>query len=1016
MPQKRSLTLLLAVLGSTSCDPGDPPTFASARVMETKADGVGGPKAIAEPGDIVLENEHLRVAILGAKNSLGPGIRGGSLIDADLARPEPQYQGGHGRDQLAELFPTVNMVVSNTDPAALGSVEIAADGSDGKAIVRVRGPGLPFLGLLDVLYSVVNAPEIWLETDYIAEAGKPWLTLSTRAAYGYAGTGELAADEPMGGSTEGMPLITWAIESGVVAGDFYLQGGSVDVFAPGIGFDEDGAVYRMGQEQKNTFLEPFRFPFLAGVADGVSYGLAPADGDMYVPLFTASQTLGVGAGREGDGTSGRFAPGSVLSYDRYFFVGHGDIGSIVDQLVDAKGMSHGTVAGFVTETTTGRPVSGIDVFVYEPGAEFPWSQWESDIDPLDGADDGSFGGSLPTGDWELLVHDRSRPPGDRVPIHVEADGHVDVGMVVGRTGALHFAVTDEVGRRVPSKITLFRQDQAPVADPALGDGFIGGSPDAVLFSIAGEGEVDLAPGTYVAVASRGIEYEIDESAPFTVNAGSGARIDLVVTRSVDTEGWISADLHVHSNPSHDSGVQLVDRVLTMVAEGVEFFVATDHDYVTDFAPVVEELGLEQWVQTAIGNEVTTIEIGHFLGFPLAHDFQGEAGATREDMDWTGRTPTQNLDALRDMGARAGFDPVVFVGHPRDGILGYFDQYGLDPFAGTPGIGGAPGTVVIETPLLSSPTLSDMNALLSPAFFDLDFDGLELLNGKRFEILRTATQPEMDDVAAGGETDVYDLMSRTLAEQDDLERGLYKLGYGWEGHIDDWFALTNLGFKYTVLGNSDTHGFTSVEAGCPRNFILSDTDDPALLDDQAVADAVKAHQVVASYGPFVQFTADNGGGPQPIGSELTGIGPVELLIDVQAPSWIAVDRLEIYENGTLIQEVALDEAGAVDKGRYKLTVTPERDSWYVVIAMGDDDLGPLFTPVEIPYVELQVVVSEALGGVPSVASLVPQAIPIPKEFPTRPFAITNPIWIDLAGDGFDAPGLPAWWVAAEPVAP
>ena len=25
------------------------------------------------------------------------------------------------------------------------------------------------------------------------------------------------------------------------------------------------------------------------------------------------------------------------------------------------------------------------------------------------------------------------------------------------------------------------------------------------------------------------------------------------------------------------------------------------------------------------------------------------------------------------------EPVVYIGHPRDGILGYFDQFNLDPY-------------------------------------------------------------------------------------------------------------------------------------------------------------------------------------------------------------------------------------------------------------------------------------------------------------------------------------------------
>ena len=31
----------------------------------------------------------------------------------------------------------------------------------------------------------------------------------------------------------------------------------------------------------------------------------------------------------------------------------------------------------------------------------------------------------------------------------------------------------------------------------------------------------------------------------------------------------------------------------------------------------------------------------------------------------------------------------------------------------------------------------------------------------------------------------------------------------------------------------------------------------------------------------------------------------------------------------------------------------------------------------------------------------------RTFPIHPLAITNPIRVDLEGDGFDPPGIPAW---------
>jgi len=292
----------------------------------------------------------------------------------------------------------------------------------------------------------------------------------------------------------------------------------------------------------------------------------------------------------------------------------------------------------------------------------------------------------------------------------------------------------------------------------------------------------------------------------------------------------------------------------------------------------------------------------------------------------------------------------------------------------------------------------------------DFDGIELLNSKRFELIRTPTQPEMDAYAtAPKEGAIYDFMSRTMDEQTDLQNGVYKLSADVQGHVDDWFTLLNLGYKYTALGNSDTHTMTSTEAGCPRNFIQTDEDDPEFLDDQAVADAVRAHKVVASYGPFVRMWVNGQG----IGSEVVTDKPIELQLDVQAPTWIPVDRVELYENGTLIDEWDVKDTGDVLRFTKKLTLTPTKDSWYVAIAMGDGDLSPVFTPVEIPYVDRQAVVTEALSSVPEVAGLIPPAPPWPKEYPIKPYAITNPIWVDLKGDGFDAPGLPDWLVKAKP---
>ncbi len=1004
---RHALPLLVALTALVGCTP-TPDEWARAKVIARLDEAIGGPKALARPGDFLLENDRVRVAILAARdaddpdaprNSMGPGLFGGSIIDADLQWHDPRFTGGRGRDQFAELFPTVSMNVHR--PTEPDDVRIVADGSDGgPAIVRVTSSSAPFLELLKPLWAVVRQPETQLITDYIAEPGKPWITLETTVYFGWDGQGEPPVSEPMGSHEETLPVIEWAMETGAMLGDFYLSGGSVNVFGPGMGFHEDGAVEAARERGENLFLAPFRFDFLAGIGDGVSYGLVTDEGAAFIPLFTASQTAVIGAGRAGDGSTRRFPDGTALSYRRHLVVGSGDVGAIVDGYVAVRDLPHGVVRGNVIEEGTGFSISGADVLVFERGAEAPWSQWRTDVDPRDDVPDGSFGGKLPVGSWEVMVHREGRPSSARMPITVREGETLELALSAPRAGLVSFTVRDERDRFVPAKITLFTADGASTLNPVFGDRFVGGGPSAVAWTIDGQGQLELPDGRYYAVATRGLEYELDISPVFEVSAATRTHLELQVLRSLDTEGWISADLHVHSAPSHDSGVSRPDRVRTMVAEGVEFFAATDHDFISDFAPTIEAMGLTQWVQSAPGNETTTIEIGHFLGFPMAEDFTGDAGGA---FDWTGLAPDEILDALYDAGSDAGFDPLLFVAHPRAGILGYFDQYGFDPYGGLPGIRGAAGT-----PRVVTPTLGFTNPLLRADLFTLQFDALEIMGTKDLYMVRTATQRELERFAAEGTTTMYDILERTPEEQRALQDGTYALGAGQWGQVDDWFTLLNLGFRLTALANSDTHGWTDTEAGCPRNYVVSSTDDPAFIDDQEIADAIRAHRVVATYGPFVQLWVDGHG----IGSEVVpDDATVKVRVEVQAPTWMDVDRVELYRNGELIEVIPVTIDDDPNRLHHEVDVTLEGDAWFVAIAMGDRSMEPLFTPVEIPYIPLDAIVIEALSGVDSLASLLPTATPLPRKYPIYPYGLTNPVWVDLAGDGFDAPGVPSWMRAA-----
>jgi hypothetical protein len=633
-----------------------------------------------------------------------------------------------------------------------------------------------------------------------------------------------------------------------------------------------------------------------------------------------------------------------------------------------------------------------------------------------------------------------RGQSERVRIEVGSDGVEELVLTSPVPGSVRFTVVDEQNRNLPAKLSFFSATDTPVRNPVLGDGFIAGNPAAVLFADQGHGSVILPPGEYYAVASRGTEYELDISDSFIIKENAVTNIDLQVIRSIDTTGWISADFHVHSFSSHDSGVSAELRVQTMACEGVEYFTPTDHDYLSDFRPALERLGLEFWLNTAPGLEVTTIEVGHYLGFPLRANTITDAGGA---VDWTSRTPQEIIDDLRELkDPDQQTDPVVFVGHPRDGILGYFDQYGLVSTQSDD------DDLVFNENILASALLSTMTTnldnatILKPENFSTDFDAIEILGGKRFDNIRSPLASELteyeearallsadkiDEIYALNTHFAYEINTRTLEEQQALidaaeqyEQGeemgnIVRFDGSYQGQIDDWFSLLNLGFRYTALGNSDTHGTTSTEAGCPRNFVFVGEDDPMFIDDERVAQAVRDGKVIASFGPFVEFYAQNDKSLT-VGSTITPSedGSITLNIDIQAPTWISVARLEIYENGTLIDEISIPSSSETMRYSESHTYTPTKDSWYVAIVVGAEgsNLAPLFTNVERDAIQLQDVITSALGDSNSVPSLLTDFLvpypPIPRSHPVLPMALTNPIWVDQNGDGeFTPPGLPSW---------
>ncbi len=245
-----------------------------------------------------------------------------------------------------------------------------------------------------------------------------------------------------------------------------------------------------------------------------------------------------------------------------------------------------------------------------------------------------------------------------------------------------------------------------------------------------------------------------------------------------------------------------------------------------------------------------------------------------------------------------------------------------------------------------------------------------------------------------------------------------------GTIDDWFQMLNRGVRRSVFGNSDSHDIYNIEGGIPRTYVRSPTDQPAAIDKRELALALKKLRSFATFGPFIEVLIDGKG----YGSIVQPTdGKIKLAIRVQSPRWFDVDRLEIYRNGELIRSVEgrpdcppeANDCLRVPNTKvlnYDAVVedSPDEDSWYVVIALGLDgkSLAPIYSSTPVARLGMFELVQRLTPLLPPLRSL---RTPLsPSITRVRPYAVTNPIFVDVDGDGIIKAKhpLPTWATDAD----
>jgi hypothetical protein len=399
--------------------------------------------------------------------------------------------------------------------------------------------------------------------------------------------------------------------------------------------------------------------------------------------------------------------------------------------------------------------------------------------------EGKFSLKLPAGITELTVTDLGRPEAKISTMNPKA--------VLKAASGIRFSVTDEDGKPLPCKAHFAPlNEKTPKLE--LGPKWRAHGCVDQYHSENGHFTQQLPPGKYHVVVVRGPEYS-HLAKDITIDAGKIVDFKGTLKRLVDSKGWISADFHNHSTPSGDNVCDTDGRLINIAAEHLEFTPTTEHNRLYDWEPTIKALGLENYIKTVKGMELTGSR-QHFNAFPFEPEPLKQDGGAPV---WNDDPRITALTLRRWQGERP--ERWIQFNHPDLSNM-FIDRNG-------DGVqdGGFVG-------------VGDM------------IDGSESENGPGTNILAEA--PFSVSRAAG-----------SLAAKVSQNREFI------------WRQLLNQGLRVTAVGVADAHSVYGNGVGCWRCYLPSSTDEPAKIDWAELSPHAKAGHIVLSTGPFLEVTTQNG---------------------------------------------------------------------------------------------------------------------------------------------------------------
>jgi hypothetical protein len=197
----------------------------------------------------------------------------------------------------------------------------------------------------------------------------------------------------------------------------------------------------------------------------------------------------------------------------------------------------------------------------------------------------------------------------------------------------------------------------------------------------------------------------------------------------------------------------------------------------------------------------------------------------------------------------------------------------------------------------------------------------------------------------------------------------------------WMQLLNLGYRIPGVVNTDAH-YNFHGSGGLRNYIRGD-DDPAKVQIAELVHASEHGQLILTNGPYLQveLTVDEEKEKvaHEVGEEVQApAGKVHMLVTVQCANWLDVNRVQVFVNGRADESLNFTRkttpdrfSNGVEKFRYEFPIVLEHDAHLIVATAGE---------------------GLKLGHVAG-----------PSDGKLMPVAVSNPIFVDIDGDGFKPNG-------------